>query len=209
MEVSKPAIPRAIGLIVLLATTVTLQAQSYCYWDSPYAHETETEDIPAWKGRSVDWFTVRLYLHIVKRCDGTQEVTPNQISDQLNVLQNVFNPHGICFSLYGIEYFTATDYFTCGTGCNNHNVCIGNTNQDSLMRINAHENAIDVWLLPNSTTNVSPNNYIGISNSPVIGLLTFFQLCRDRWGTISQRKCDTFNNAGPRNRTRFRAISYV
>ena len=48
-------------------------------------------------------YIVRVFCYIVRRSNGTGGVSYQTVYDALNVLQTDYEPHGICFSLLGIE----------------------------------------------------------------------------------------------------------
>lgn len=84
---------------------------------------------------------VRIFLHIVRKSDGTGGLTPQEINTALDILANDFAPHNICFYLLGIDEINNDNFYNS----------LDPGEYDQLVKINAHNNAVDIYLLGNNT----------------------------------------------------------
>lgn len=85
-------------------------------------------------------YLVRVFVHKIRKSDGTGGITNTEVQIALNNLATDFAPHNICFSFKGedeilSDYFYDTDFFTTSS---------------ALFTNNDHPDCIDIYFCPNS-----------------------------------------------------------
>ncbi len=119
--------------------SIKAQSISICHTPMPSgADPLTTQNLSNLSGGT---HVIRIFLHIVRRDDGTGGLTTQEIATALDILKQDFEPHGICFSLAGIDEIHSSYYY------NSFNT----SKFYSLIQINNHPNAIDVYLLGRDT----------------------------------------------------------
>lgn len=96
-------------------------------------------------------YVIRVYFHNLKKSDGSGGVSLNDIYSAMNILKTDFEPHGICFSLMGIDEILSDYYYYAGTPLGQV-VWGSDCNNDGKFDIicpNAHSNAIDIYVSDN------------------------------------------------------------
>lgn len=96
------------------------------------------------ESRAENHYTVRIFLHIVNHTDGNGGIDIASVYDELKVVEEDFAPHNICFALIGLDTIN-NSYYT------NNNDDWGNTIGKELVQVNSHLNAIDIYIVPEST----------------------------------------------------------
>jgi len=108
-----------------------------------------------------DVFIVRLYIHIIRRSDGSGGQTLWDVNLAFNLLQSAYQPHKIYFDLLGIdEIHDNATYMRMNFA--------GDANGDGKFddfSPNSHSTAIDVYLFANEIPNMSA---AGIPSSAVV-----------------------------------------
>lgn len=104
----------SILTILLLLIALNTSAQSRCWFDDTKLKNLKDDPFTAKSHKSLDQYTVRLFVHIVNKCDGTCGLSVQNMLDNIATLKQDFEPHGICFSLMGYEFVDAPSFFTCG-----------------------------------------------------------------------------------------------
>lgn len=119
--------------VVILLWTVQCNGQnlmSFCITNPNISDQLEnitTLSLPN------NQYTIRVFVHIIRKTDGSGGVSLNNVNVSLNYLKQAFEPHGICISLYGIdEIYNDNFYYTFNLGLMN---AYTNTN-----------NAIDIFI---------------------------------------------------------------
>lgn len=96
-------------------------------------------------GRADHHYTVRIFVHIINDTDGTGGIDTATIYQELRVMEEDFAPHNICFALVGID--TINDSFFTENLGDDWDELRG----EELIEINAHSNAIDIYIVPEAT----------------------------------------------------------
>ena len=92
-------------------------------------------------------YVIRIFLHIIRKTDGTGGQTLQEINTALNYLNLDYGPHNICFSLLGIDYINNDNlYFNYSESGLDKN----NDGKFDNLNINSHFNAIDIYLFSNN-----------------------------------------------------------
>lgn len=116
-------------------------AQSFCL--TPEIQENALEDIsPALFQIAEDSYVIRIYVHIMRKSDGTAGRSVNDVKTAINNMVNDFVPHNICISLLGIDEINNTTYY-------NQSSFDGDYNSDGKFdnfSPNSHSNAIDIYI---------------------------------------------------------------
>jgi len=88
-------------------------------------------------------YVVRVFIHVIRRSDGSGGQSQQAVQDALNHLVEDYEPHNICISLLGQDEIKNDTYYnqTLFTTDNN-----GDGKFDNFSP-NAHANAIDIYLL--------------------------------------------------------------
>lgn len=81
-----------------------------------------------------DYYTIRIFCHIVRRTNGTGGITNTKVLNAIKKLQESFNPHNICFSLKGIDNIDDDTHYV-------------NYDFNTLIQQNKNEDAIDLYFL--------------------------------------------------------------
>ncbi len=58
-----------------------------------------------------NYYVIRIYVHIVRDGQCQKGLTYQEVADALNILREDFAPHGICFSLAGIDEICNDQYY--------------------------------------------------------------------------------------------------
>jgi hypothetical protein len=125
-----------------------IKAQSFCATVSDVPDILQT--IPPAQFQIVqNTYTVRIFLHIIRRSDGTGGQTLNEIETALSILNTDYEAHNITFSLLGIDEIKNNEIYnrTSFSGDNN-----GDGKFDDFSP-NSHSEAIDIYLFPNDKLN--------------------------------------------------------
>ena len=128
-------------LLVLTSHKQFAQAGTFCATPSNVPNLLQTIPQNQLKTAS-NAYTVRIFIHIVRRTNGTGGQTQQEINTALGILVGDFEQHNICLSLLGIDEINLDYYYINFT----------NTKFSQLIQVNSHTNAIDLYLLGNNTT---------------------------------------------------------
>ncbi|MEK6616660.1 MAG: T9SS type A sorting domain-containing protein [Bacteroidota bacterium] len=102
--------------------------------------------------------TVQVFIHIIRKNNGNQGAS---LSEVINVYNNVvpaFRTHGICLNLIGIGDIKNNDFFH-----RYEKNDVSNT-FEGLIQVNAHPNAIDIYIVPNFHNSYTGDQYAGRAN---------------------------------------------
>jgi hypothetical protein len=88
-------------------------------------------------------YLIRIYVHVVRRSDGTGGQTPENVREALSYLDQDFNPHGIFF-VWDCEIdYIDSDFYYAGAAL-------------SIFFQNANNDGIDIYLQPDEPTGAGP-----------------------------------------------------
>jgi hypothetical protein len=101
-----------------------------------------------------DEFVVRIFVHIMRRNDGTGGITEAEAYDAIQQLNSVYSPHDICFSLLGVDEINSSGLlaFDLDNSVFNPNFF---EDWEDLVQTNAHQEAIDIYMFPHTGTAVN------------------------------------------------------
>lgn len=127
-----------------LILNLKVNAQNFCATGSNVPDILQTIS-PAQFQIVQDTYTVRIFIHVIRRSNGTGGQTLNEIEAALNVLNADYEAHNIYFSLQGIDEITDDNVYnrTNFSGDNN-----GDGKFDNFSP-NSHADAIDIYLFSN------------------------------------------------------------
>ena len=126
-------------LVLSVFSATILRGQSFC--GTPYQLPNQIANLPPTQLNNGP-YTIRVFVHVIRTSAGTGGQTSAEVTQALNILAADFGLHNICFSLLGSDFINNDGYF-------NFNGSTFNT----LITVNAHSDAIDLYLLPNSAWN--------------------------------------------------------
>lgn len=129
-------------LIALLFLFSGVNAQNFCA--TPTGQSGLLSSIPPsqFKFASSN-YVVRVYIHIVRRSDGSGGQSSTSVNNALNYLVNDFESHGICISVLGMSEILNTTYYNQTSFTTDAN---GDGKFDNFSP-NSHTNAVDIYLL--------------------------------------------------------------
>lgn len=93
---------------------------------------------------------MRIYIHVIRRTDGTGGQSPSDVNTALSFLEMDFNPHGIYFVWDGcVDYIDDDAKFSIM--------------HPSISYINAHTDGIDIYLYDDAATGQGGTSGVGLS----------------------------------------------
>ncbi len=131
------------------------QVQSFC--QTPANYPNPITNVKKSKRSGDEVLTIRIFVHIIRKTDGTGGQSDEDVNEALNLLLGDFEPHGITFCLAGIEEVNnSTHYYS--------------SNFTNLIAINPHDDALDLYLLDDDDANYVGGRANGIpGNALVLG----------------------------------------
>ena len=126
-----------------------LSAQTICFTPETSSNSGYSEQIRAMNEDGP--FYLKIYVHVIRRSDGTGGPTLEQIEQGLEFLDTDYNPHNIFFvHPCAIDYIDNDDYFE-DTG-------------DYIFEVNNHQDGIDIYLFDETATAGGKANGVGESS---------------------------------------------
>ena len=95
-----------------------------------------------------DSYCVKIYMHVVRRTDGSGGQTFNTVEQALEILNDDFNPHNISFNWDGIINYIDNDSYY-------------NSVDDGVFSINNHTDGIDIYLFDRNNPGFGLANGVG------------------------------------------------
>jgi len=140
-------------VLLLLTSLVALgfqkiSAQTFCHTPATSSNiELFRSFLTSKKSTTVyDYYELRIYVHVIRRSNGTGGQSVNDVNTALSFLNSDFNQHGIYFILQGnIDYIDNDIYY--------------NTPTSSIFSVNSHTDGIDIYLYNDA---INPGN--GLAN---------------------------------------------
>lgn len=131
---------KRLVLFVLLLGCLACNAQTFCHTPQ-VTNESHDRALglqmmqKRTTGVNNSLYKLRVYIHVIRKSDGTGGHSYQDVQNTLNILNSDFNPHGIYFAWNG-----TTDY-------------IDNTYRyyhpsDTIFSVNSHVDGIDIYLFP-------------------------------------------------------------
>ncbi len=135
------------AFLLLSYSTNILQAQSFCRTSSYTTNENVEIDPTLFKKTDIEYH-LRLYIHVIRRSDGTGGQTRDDINTVLSYLAMDFNPHNIFFEWdCEIDYIDNDNYFNNPGG--------------NIFSNNNHFDGIDIYLFDDSISGFGLANGVG------------------------------------------------
>ncbi len=123
-------------LFIFCFYSVFLKAQVECATPTPSVDFLSTIN-PQFKSPKLNNANIKLFFHIVRRNNGTGNLSLNEVIQGFHSLQAQFNPHNICFTFYGYDFINNKDLFE------NFDV----SKESALISQNPHSDAIDIYII--------------------------------------------------------------
>lgn len=137
-----------IGIVLLYTKRTNAQQQSFCQTESNIVDFLST--IPAGaKIASHGSYTIRIFVHVIRKTDGTGGQTLLEVNTALNILVGDYEQHNICLSLLGIDEINNDTHYNQTSFTNDND---GDGKFDNFSP-NSHSNAIDIYLFANDKLN--------------------------------------------------------
>lgn len=145
----KTFIKNLIVVIALLAIS-KIQAQTFCFTPS----ESFNQDAYASALRSAavaDSYCLRIYVHVIRRSNGTGGQSVAQTNQAIDILNQDFNPHGVSFDWdNAINYIDNDSYYSNPT--------------TTIYTVNNHSDGIDVYIFDDASSAGGRANGVGESS---------------------------------------------
>ncbi|MDY8134845.1 zinc-dependent metalloprotease [Aquimarina sp. 2201CG5-10] len=139
-----------IAVIAILAISKTQGQKTFCFTPS----ESFNQDFytSALRRAAVaDSYCLRIYVHVVRRSNGTGGQSVTQTNQAIDVLNQDFNPHGVSFDWDNtIDYIDNDSYYSSPS--------VG------IYNINNHTDGIDVYLFDDASSAGGRANGVGESS---------------------------------------------
>ncbi|OJV25454.1 MAG: hypothetical protein BGO32_00070 [Bacteroidetes bacterium 37-13] len=136
---------KLLGVCVLFALNIcNIKAQDFCTTNSDVEDFLQSIPQEYYKSGS-NAYVIRVFIHIIRRSNGTGGQTIAEVNTALNTIVVDYAPYNICFSLLGIDEIHNDNAYNKTAFANDNN---GDGKFDDF-NINAHSNAIDIYLLAN------------------------------------------------------------
>lgn len=98
-----------------------------------------------------DSYCLRVYIHVIRRSDGTGGQTVSAVNQAFQILNQDFNPHNISFSWDNtIDYINNTSYY--------------NSPSSAIFNVNNHTDGIDIYLYDDNASSGGLANGVGGSS---------------------------------------------
>lgn len=127
-----------------------LSAQTFCF--TPANSSNNALYASSFKSASVEEnYELRIYVHVIRRTDGTGGQSTSDVNTALSFLDNDFNPHGIYFTWNGsIDYIDYDTYYSSPT--------------TAIYSVNNHSDGIDIYLFDDESAEGGRANGVGESS---------------------------------------------
>jgi hypothetical protein len=139
----------------------TAKAQTFCHTPNHSKNQFLNKMMRS-SSHSNYSYCVKIYMHVIRRTNGTGGQTPNAVNQVFQILNNDYNPHDISFNWDGtIDYIDNNDYF------NNPSYPYpfptdGLTPE--IFSVNNHQDGIDIYLFDDSVGGSGLANGVGESS---------------------------------------------
>ena len=142
--------PITLLLFFVLIVFQEVKSQTFCFTPT---NSVNSEFDPA-SLRSVnvaESYCLRIYVHVIRRSDGTGGQTESEVNEALNFLDIDFNPHNIYFHWDGvIDYIDDNSYYSSPS--------------TAIYSVNNHSDGIDIYLFDDSSAAGGRANGVGESS---------------------------------------------
>lgn len=127
-----------------------IQAQTFCFTPSE-SYNQDTYAAALMNATASDSYCLRIYVHVIRRSNGTGGQTVAQTNQAINILNQDFNPHGVSFDWDNvIDYIDNDTYYSSAT--------------TTIYTVNNHTNGIDVYLFDDASSAGGRANGVGESS---------------------------------------------
>jgi len=137
-------------LLILSFWILKLNAQTFCFTPQ----NSTNIDFFSFSLKSIivqQEYTLRIYIHVVRRSNGTGGQSENDVNQAVNILNADFNPHNIYFQKVGeIDYINSDSYYY--------------TPNATIYTVNNHSDGIDIYLFDDSAAAGGRANGVGESS---------------------------------------------
>ena len=128
---------KIIAILFIVIITFNLKAQNWtCDTEEPAEDYLSQMGVTSYSNSFVQR-NVNIFVHVIRRSNGTGGLTNSQIYNTLNVLSSDYSNANICFNEIGRNYIHDDFYFNFSSG-----------NFASLINVFPQWNAINIYLLP-------------------------------------------------------------
>lgn len=136
-----------VSLLILTLFYLNVHAQNYCATPGNLPNTLSAQQSAVARNSASCPTFVRVFFHIVCNTNGSGGQSPSVVSEIMNNLSAVYNPHQIYFSNAGFDSIN-DDYLGSGWSAASNDPRFA-----TLVGTNTQANAIDVYLLNNSNWN--------------------------------------------------------
>ena len=160
-------------LIILMTIFYTAKAQTFCHTPN-HSNNHFLNTMMRSSSLSDNSYCVKIYMHVIRRTNGTGGQTVSAVNQAFQILNDDFNPHDISFN-----WDDTIDYIDNTTIYNNPNFGLttdgnGNINNPpQVFTTNNHQDGIDIYLFDDSI------NYGGLAYN--VGFSSEFYVSGSFW----------------------------
>lgn len=144
----KSIMKTAILLVLALLPVANIVAQSFCGTPSHMPDRLASVSSSAFIAGQ-PYYVIRVFLHVMRRSNGTGGQTAAEVTAGLNYLVNDYQAQNICISLLGKDEIWNDTYYSFSSFTTDGN---GDGKFDNFSP-NSHANAIDIYLFANDQLN--------------------------------------------------------
>jgi hypothetical protein len=154
MNILKKNITKTVFLLGFLVPILSFGQNNYCF-TPPYTIHTALNSTLSNNAQNNSAFNtnlcLKIYMHVIRKSDGTDGQTLSSVNNAINILQSDFNPFNIKFVWDNtIDYINNTSYFNNPSG--------------SIFTVNNHSDGIDIYLFDDSAPAGGLANGVGNSS---------------------------------------------
>lgn len=141
---------RTLIIVMALMAISKIQAQTFCFTPSE-SYNQDTYASALINAEASDSYCLRIYVHVIRRSNGTGGQNVSQTSQALQILNQDYNPHGISFDWDNvIDYIDNDTYYSNAT--------------TTIYTVNNHTNGIDIYLFDDASSAGGRANGVGESS---------------------------------------------
>ncbi len=138
-------------ICILLKMTYLALSQDYCMTESNYEDFLKSNKSSSILNYS-DHYSIRIFIHIVRRDDGSGGQTQEEVNTALSILVSDYEQHNICFSLFDINEIKNSNLYNLQPPFNGFFDSDSDGKFDNLESY-CNSNVIDIFLFANDKLN--------------------------------------------------------
>jgi len=127
-------------LNMFVISLIPVQGQTFCETESPEQDRLEQIGMTGY-AQTLDQVIIRIWLHIIRDSNGNGGLTWDQATNAITIIASDYEEGGIYFFMDGSDEIHDDYYYFTGSKFN------------ELIQVNAHSDAIDIYLLPTNVWN--------------------------------------------------------